>query len=307
MESEDQDRQMGTSSVAEIMEAEENKGKRTLVQGAAAILIAIGLAFTGYLNFMLYSRAFPDTLKILGLIPAVLIEGSLSVFLLGSFVWFAHGTQGTLAKIFGWFMFAIVALNSVIEFNVLVGGDGGENEFLRLYSFWGVPIVIPLVVGFWKAVIDSDPSIQIMRQRRKIQQTLQVAKMHSVLAELGSEESRAALRTYGVRGAGEINNRLRGELPASQQLLEAKAKPTPVVLVNKPSAPQEARYSADEILAAVPEQFRDVAKGFIGNLGGGTAETGASPSQPSRRARRRGLRLAKDSPANGKVNGGPKA
>lgn len=211
-----EDRRTGVTSVAEMIEHDDNRGKRTLVQFAAGALIAIGLAFTGYLNFMLYSRAFPDTLKILGVIPALLIEGSLAVFLLGSFVWFAAGAQGTLAKLFGWAMFGIVALNCVVEFNALTGGDAGSNEFLRLYAFWGVPVVIPLVVGFWKAVIDSDPAIQIMRQKRRIAQTLQMAKMDALMIALGREESRAALEVYGERSAGEINARLRGESPRGE-------------------------------------------------------------------------------------------
>ena len=209
-----EDRKTGVSSVAELMEEDDHKGKRALVQAAAAILIAVGLVFTGYLSFALYSRAFPDTLKVLGIIPALLIEGSLAVFLLGSFVWFGAGAQGTLAKIFGWAMFAIVAFNCIVEFNALVGNDAGNNEFITLYSFWGVPLVIPLVVGFWKATFDTDPSIQIMRQKRKIQQTLQVAKMNSMMIALGKEESREALTVYGERNANEINSRLRGELPS---------------------------------------------------------------------------------------------
>ena len=206
-----EDRKTGVSSVAELMEEDDHKGKRALVQAAAAILIAVGLMFTGYLSFALYSRAFPDTLKVLGIIPAVLIEGSLAVFLLGSFVWFGSGAQGTLAKIFGWAMFGIVSLNSIVEFNALVGSDAGSNEFLRLYAFWGVPFVIPMVVGFWKAVIDADPQIQIMRQKRKIQQMLHLAKMAATMTALGKEESRQALTAYGQRNAGEINARLRGD------------------------------------------------------------------------------------------------
>ena len=215
-----EDRKTGVSSVAELMEEDDHKGKRALVQAAAAILIAVGLVFTGYLSFALYSRAFPDTLKVLGIIPALLIEGSLAVFLLGSFVWFGAGAQGTLAKIFGWAMFAIVAFNCIVEFNALVGNDAGNNEFITLYSFWGVPLVIPLVVGFWKATFDTDPSIQIMRQKRKIQQTLTIAKMNSTMVALGAEESRQALTAYGQRSASEINERLRGnvmELPAESK------------------------------------------------------------------------------------------
>ena len=205
-----EDRKTGTPSIAELIEHDDQRGKRALVQFAAGALIAIGLIFTGYLNFMLYSRAFPDTLKVLGLIPALLIEGSLAVFLLGSFVWFAAGAQGALARIFGWAMFGIVALNCIVEFNALTNADAGQNDFLKLYAFWGVPVVIPLVVGFWKAVIDADPAIQIMRQKRRIAQSLQMAKMDALMVALDREESRLALELYGQRAAEEINARLRG-------------------------------------------------------------------------------------------------
>jgi hypothetical protein len=247
-----EDRQVGVSSVAELMEEDDHKGKRALVQAAAAILIAVGLLFTGYMSFSLYSRAFPDTMKVLGLIPAVLIEGSLATFLLGSFVWFAHGTQGTLAKIFGWAMFAIVALNCVVEFNALVGSDAGNNDFLKLYSFWGVPLVIPLVVGFWKAVIDADPAIQIMRQKRKIQQTMQIGKMQSLMVALGEEESRAALTAYGQRNAREINARLRGNAQLSAHVPAQNDDDVPAMAEHVPARPaRNGRKAGDDPKAEV--------------------------------------------------------
>lgn len=215
-----EDRKTGVNSIAELIEADEHAAKRRLVQLAAGGLIGIGLLFTGYLNFMLYSRAFPDNMKIFGLIPALLLEGSLALFLLGSFVWFAHGVQGTLAKIFGWLMFVIVGLNTVIEFNALTGSGTGGNEFLQLYAFWGTPLVLVLAIAFWKAVIDADPSVQIMRQRRKIQQTLQVAKMNAEINALGSEESRWALQVFGERSAADVNRRLIGD--GVKQLPEAQ-------------------------------------------------------------------------------------
>lgn len=205
------DRKTGVKSIGEMMEQDDKAAGRKLVQVIAAILIGVGLIFTGYLNFLLYGRAFPGGMKVLGLIPALLIEGSLAAFLLGSFVWFAHGLQGQLSKIFGWVMFAIVSLNCIVEFNTLVGGDATKgNTFIDLYAFWGVPVIIPLVVGFWKAVLDSDPSIQIMRAQRKLAQTLQLAKANSIAIALGSETSRQALEIYGQRNAEEINAQLTG-------------------------------------------------------------------------------------------------
>lgn len=196
-------------TVAELMSEDDARGKRVLVQVTAGVLVGIGLIFTGYLNFMLYARAFPANLQILGLIPALLIEGSLAAFMLGSFVWFSAGTQGSLARIFGWAMFGIVALNCILEFNALTTGE--TNDLLRLYAFWGVPVIIPLVVGFWKAVLDADPSIQAMRTRRRIAQTLQMAQLQAMLSALDSEESRAAVAAYGLRAADSLNRRLRGE------------------------------------------------------------------------------------------------
>jgi len=184
------------STIAELMAADDHQSARVIIQVVAGGLIAIGLLFTGFLNFMLYSRAFPRDWQILGVIPALLIEGSLATFLLGSFVWFAHGTQGRLARFFGWAMFAIIAGNTVVEFNALAG-NGAGNEFIDLYSFGGVPLVIPLVVFFWKAVIDTDPAIGAMRQARRMHQALQSAKMDAVLHHLGTEQHREALTAYG--------------------------------------------------------------------------------------------------------------
>lgn len=206
-----------TPTVGELIAEDEQRGKRALVQIAAGALIAVGLVFTGYLNYALYSRAFPESLRILGVIPALLIEGSLAVFLLGNFVWFAAGTQGTLGRIFGWAMFAIVAANTLVEFNALTGQ--GDNEFTRLYAFWGVPVVIPVVIAFWKAILDCDPSIQVMRQRQRIAQTLQLAQLQAVMRALDTEASREAVAAYGARYAAAIQRRLRGEVELPQAAL----------------------------------------------------------------------------------------
>lgn len=206
---EKQDRDMGPQTVADLMDEDDNTAGKRLVQAAAAFIIGVGLLFTGYLNFQLYGRAFTDDLKVLGLIPALLIEGSLAAFLVGGFTWFAHGTQGKISKIFGWAMFIIVALNTIVEFNTLTG-NATDSDFIRLYAFWGVPLVVVVTIAFWKATWDADPSIQIMRQRRKIAQTLQVAKLNSLMVALGKEQSRAALTEFGNRSAEVINAQLRG-------------------------------------------------------------------------------------------------
>lgn len=195
-------------TVGELIAEDDMRGKRALVQVAAGALIAVGLVFTGYLNYALYSRAFPDELRILGVIPALLIEGSLAVFLLGNFVWFAAGTQGTLGRVFGWAMFAIVGANTLIEFNALTGQ--GSNEFVRLYAYWGVPIVIPMVIAFWKAILDADPAIQVMRQRQRIAQSLHLAQLQAIMQALDTETSRKAVQAYGERYAAAIQRRLRG-------------------------------------------------------------------------------------------------
>lgn len=226
------DQHTNLNTVTEMMEHDEHESSRKMVQLVATILVGLGLLFTGYLNFQLYSRAFSADSKIFGIIPAILIEGSLATFLLGSFVWFSHGTQGKLAKFFGWAMFGIVALNTVVEFNAQLstGTDATNiNEFLKIYTFWGVPIIVPLIVGFWKAVIDADPSIQIMRMERKIQQTLQLAKQDAKLKALGADDSRQALTEYGARAAAPINAALRGQV---YNRVKVMAKDDPVMVID---------------------------------------------------------------------------
>jgi hypothetical protein len=194
------------------MSTEDRSASRGLIKVGAGAVIAISLLFTGYFNVMLYGAAFPDNLKILAFVPVVILEGSLALFLMGNFVWFSSGTQGLLAKIFGWVMFAIVGLNVIIAFNEQSGNFGEANEFLKLYAFWGVPFVIVLVVGFWKAVLDADPTIRTMRLKRKMAQSLEVAKMSAIVNALGSNDSRAALVDFGDRESLLINQMLRGQL-----------------------------------------------------------------------------------------------
>src|SRR5689334_13455939 len=71
------ERHDGVPTIAELMAEEDSRTGRRLVQLVAGLLIAIGLLFTGFLNFMLYSKPFPESYKIFGVIPAILIEGSL--------------------------------------------------------------------------------------------------------------------------------------------------------------------------------------------------------------------------------------
>jgi hypothetical protein len=199
-------------TLGQLMQEDDDKATRGIVQGAAVILIGVGLLFTGYLNFMLYSRAFEGSMKIMGIIPAILIEGSLAVFLIGNFVWFSSGTQGKMAKIFGWLMFAIVAANCVVEFNAQTNPNA-MNDFINIYATWGVPIMIPLVIGFWKVVLDSDPRIEAKREQRKVVQMHEKAKHQAILAALSSDDYRNALQVYAENAAAAINADLRGISP----------------------------------------------------------------------------------------------
>lgn len=239
-------------SIGEIMDEDDHDSHRRMVIYCVGGLIGIGLLFTGYLNFMLYSRAFEGVMKIFGIIHALLIEGSLALFLMGNFFWFAHGTQGKLAKIFGWLMFGIVSFNSLVEFNALVGNVDAESGFLHIYATWGIPIVIPIVIAFWKAVLDADPSINIMRKNRMIRQTIQVANANARVKALSGQSTTDALRISGERYASEVNKKLIGEEPASvgsapKSLAAPAVQPTlPTVPVQEPEqeivVPKNGKY-----------------------------------------------------------------
>lgn len=178
----------------------EESAHQSILPYIAAMLIVLGLIFTGVLNVMLYSRAFTDNLKLLAIVPAVLIEGSLAMFIVGGFSWFAKGPQATLAKIFGWAMFGIVAANTLVEFNALVGGK--NEQWVSVYAFWGVPVMIPLVVAFWKLVIELDPSIIIMREKNHLRRQMEMAKFKATAQALRTGDFSSAVAYYGQSAAG---------------------------------------------------------------------------------------------------------
>ena len=242
-------------TLGELMREDDDKATRGIVQGAAALLIGIGLLFTGYLNFMLYSRAFSDEMKIMGLIPAVLIEGSLAVFLIGNFVWFSAGTQGKMAKIFGWAMFGIVAMNCVVEFNAQTNPDA-MGGFIDIYATWGVPIMIPLVIGFWKVVLDSDPRIEAKRERRKVVQMHEKAKHQALLSALSSDDYRNALQEYARNAADTINSDLRGVRPILLEAPVARGGPT-MEATGTDVKPVESAETNDERLKSLMAELED--------------------------------------------------
>lgn len=258
-------------SIADLMIEDDHEASRKLVQVMAGFLITIGLLFTGYLNFMLYSRAFDEGMKIFGLIPAFLIEGSLAVFLLGSFVWFSAGSQGKLAKIFGWLMFLIVAANTIVEFNARTN-SAAMSDFLNLYSFWGVPLVVPITIAFWKAVIDADPGIQIMRTNRKIAQTLQIGKMNATISALGREQSRTALTTYGHNRADEFDQHLLGS--GNTGTSAPAARPVRRI-VAQPSRMDDIKTRLSAAIVGTPHASDPVVMADEHAIGGGDAEASA--------------------------------
>jgi len=241
-------------TVSEMMTADDRSASRGLIKVGAAAIIAISLLFTGYFNVMLYGAAFPADLKILALIPVVILEGSLALFLMGNFVWFSAGTQGMLAKIFGWVMFGIVGLNVIIAFNEQSGNFGDANEFLKLYAFWGVPLVIVMVVGFWKAVLDADPAIKAMRLKRKMAQTLEMAKLNATILALGSNESREALVEFGENESWQVNQMLRGQLGLGAGHAR-KAAPAPQ-MIDQPAA--TTHPEAASAASAAPSKLGDI-------------------------------------------------
>lgn len=220
--------QPNIKTVAELLKEDDHKSTEKLVQIAAGILITLGLGFTFVLNFFLYSRPFPASYQIIGLLPAALIEGSLATFLLGSFVWFAHGLQGKLASLFGWAMFAIVAGNTIVEFNAMAG-TATSNAWIDLYAFWGVPIVVPLVVGFWKAVIDADPRIQAMRTKRRVTQAVEQGVLNATIVHLSTDEHRKALADAGTKHGQAIDRSLtgsvNGKVPADSPNASSQRQP----------------------------------------------------------------------------------
>lgn len=247
-------------TIGEIISRKKLGGFKAVVIFFAGLLFVGGLIYTGLHNLNLFTRAVPESQKVFAFVPVILLEGSIILALLGSFVWFHIGTQKTIGTIFGWVLFLVVAANTVID-SMFNAGEA-IPDWMSVYStlvMWATPV---FVIAVWKAIIDADPAKHHIDMQRQIDHAVEEAKFEAALTALKSTDTRDAVKHFGDQYAGWLNERIRGSSPQSSNRVEAKPKP---------ALPQPAKLNAES--PRIPHRrLHRVRRGHIsrnGNGGGG--------------------------------------
>lgn len=225
---------MHTPTIGEVMQDSKRDGLKAIVIALAALMISAGLVYTGIHNYNLFRRALPPDQQVFALIPVILLEGSIALFLIASFVWFSLGAQRALSAAFSWALFAVISANTLIDSRLNAGDAMGD--WLTTYATLMLPITPVIVVGMWKIMIDTDPA----KRRLDMQNTIKAARAEAMYQAaqraLTGEATRAALLDYAsnyedamaraIRDSAPPSQRTNGHRPATD-ILNADAPPMP--------------------------------------------------------------------------------
>lgn len=184
-----------TPTIGAVMQETKMSGGKSIAIGLAMVMLGIGLIYTGVHNYNLFVRALPDDQKVFAFIPVILLEGSIVLFMLGGFVWFAPGTQKILATVFGWLLFAIVMANTVVD--SMTQKQDVMPEWLLLYALVLLPGVPVVVIAMWKMIIDLDPAKRKLDMKKAIEHAVDEAQFRAAQASLSEANIAEALGIYG--------------------------------------------------------------------------------------------------------------
>lgn len=175
--------------------------QKSKVGGAKSIVVAvlvgfllIGVIYTGIHNYNLFSRTLGEDQKIFALIPVILLEGGILLFLAGSFVWFSGGAQKIVAQVAGWALFAVIAANTVVD--SMLHSSGEMPSWLQMYAsfiLYGTPVACMAIL---KLILDLDPAKKKMDMEKAIEHALMEGKFAAAQRAMNSEPNRAALSDY---------------------------------------------------------------------------------------------------------------
>ena len=191
----------------------------------AAMFLMAGVIYTGIHNFNLYRHALPPGQEVFGLIPVILIEGSIVLFIVGGFVWFSSGTQKIVATVAGWLLFGIAAFNTLVDSTQNVGADTAMPDWLHIYAQYGVFVIPVLIMAVLKLIFDLDPAKRQLDMQKAIEHALSEAKFAAAQRALMSEVNRAALNEYGDAFGASLANHIRNSSLRIGPVIDAESKP----------------------------------------------------------------------------------
>lgn len=196
-------------------------GFKAVVVACFVGTLLIGIVYTGIHNFNLFSRTLPADQQMFAVIPVVLLEGGILLFLAGSFVWFSGGAQKTVAIVAGWVLFAVVAANTLVD--SLIASKEALPEWLHLYSTFVMYAMPVAVMAILKLILDLDPAKRALDIQKAMEHALQEAKFASIHRALLSEANRNALTDYGNMFAAAMAQHIRESAP---DVIDSTARPT---------------------------------------------------------------------------------
>lgn len=222
--------------MGEFMEQSRIAAFKNVAIAIAAIFLIAGVVYTGIHNFNLYQRALPAGQEVFALIPVILIEGGIMLFLGASFVWFSGGAQKIVAMSAGWGLFVIAAFNTVVDSTSNRGGV--MPDWLQTYATYGVFAIPVVIMAVLKLIFDLDPAKRKLDMQKAIEHALFEAKFAAAKRALLSETNRAALEHYSQAFGGMIANHIRESAPPQipAQIVDGTARPQQPAPAQTPEA-----------------------------------------------------------------------
>lgn len=202
-------------TIGDVMSKSRINGARAIVVVAMIGFLLIGVVYTGIHNFNLFARTLQADQKLFALIPVILLEGGILLFLAGSFVWFSGGAQKIVATASGWLLFAVIAVNTLVD--SLITSRETMPEWLTIYSsfiMYAMPVVVMAIL---KLIIDLDPSKRSLDMEKAIEYALGEAKFAAAQRALTSHSNRLALTNYGDAFERALAQHIEQSAPALNQ------------------------------------------------------------------------------------------
>lgn len=228
------------TSVGEMIDEGKSRGMKAITVGVAAIFLVAALVYTGIHNYNLFGRFMPAEQRVFGLIPVILIEGSIIAFIVGSFVWFGFGAQKALASAFGWALFAVAGANTLID-SMYSAGDAAP-EWLAVYARFFVPITPVIVAAMWKLIFDLDPAKRERDFKMATAGAILMAKHEARVRALRSGMNVKALADYGAQ----FDEALAVAIRESAPVVEGKSRPVAPVMQMADEGAPEATVTRDD-------------------------------------------------------------
>jgi len=178
----------------ETLKQDQQRAARAITTTIAAALIIAGATYTGIHNYNLFARYLPQDQQVFGLIPVLLLEGSLLLLLIAQFTWLVAPAQRIIATTSSWLIFTVLAANTLIDSTIQANSQ--PPDWLALYANFALPVTPVLVVAVWKLIIDADPAQARARARATLDAAIEQARHEATLAALDRDEITAAIQAH---------------------------------------------------------------------------------------------------------------